>query len=242
MKKSTRLAVCLLTAAMIALPALTGCTSNNNTGNASSGSTASAGTQESIKYDYVITLKSAESISNEQNTEINGILAKRMTAYGYTNHKITSTEDTFTISYNSKTGDEDPVETANKLIKKGYVVFRGGENSDGETLLDSSDINSAEAYLDESAGTKQYVVKVVFNDEGKEKFRAATEKYMGDHISVWVDEQLISSPVVNSVINDGEAIISSGSPFTEEEAGRLAGNISGVLPTELTVESADKTE
>ena len=248
MKKTTKFALYLLTAAMIALPALTGC--SNNSGTSSQYSTAStsdssavsdtaeSSDQESSSYKYRIVLATPDGTADEARSNANELLAKRMIISGFDDKEIHCENENIIISYNTDSS-ETPEETAKALIKKGYVVFRSGTEQDGEALLDSSDIQTAEAFLDGSTDTKQYAVKIIFKDESKDKLKTATENNMNNTISVWVDDQLIASPVVNDVISNGELVLFSGTPYTEEEAARLAGNICCVIPLELTIVSAE---
>ena len=70
-------------------------------------------------------------------------------------------------------------------------------------------------------------------DSGKEKFAEATEKYLNETISIWMDDVMISAPTVQNVISDGQASITGN--FDAEEATDLAEKINaGALPFKLT--------
>ena len=67
---------------------------------------------------------------------------------------------------------------------------------------------------------------------GAEKFAAGTEKYINQQISIWMDEERISAPRVNSVIADGKAQITGS--FDAASAKDLADKINaGALPFKL---------
>jgi len=118
-----------------------------------------------------------------------------------------------------------------ELGKPGSLEFR---NEAGEVVLDGTDIKSAEAATQKNQTTSatEYVVILTLNEEGTEKFAEATEKNLKKHISIVYDDEVISNPVVNSVITGGEAYINGMSSF--EEADTLATTIRiGGLQLEL---------
>lgn len=88
-------------------------------------------------------------------------------------------------------------------------------------------LKKASVVFDRQSG--QPTVQLVFTDEGGKKFSQITKNNIGKAVGIYVDEFLISAPVVQTVINDGNAIISGN--FTLESAENLAVSInSGALP------------
>ena len=80
--------------------------------------------------------------------------------------------------------------------------------------------------------TRQPVVSLVFNKEGKELFKQITEKNKGKQVAIFLDGQIISAPVVQTVIRDGRAEISG--KFTLQEAKELAQRLNaGALPVPI---------
>ena len=60
------------------------------------------------------------------------------------------------------------------------------------------------------------------------------EKLLGQTISIWMDDVMISYPTVNEVISNGECSITGN--FTSEEATQLASKIqAGALPFALEI-------
>lgn len=83
--------------------------------------------------------------------------------------------------------------------------------------------------------SNQPVVQLNLTEEGKTLFAAATQEMIGQVISIWMDDQLLSYPTVNEAITDGHAII-SGMGSTEA-AQELADKINaGSLPFALKVD------
>lgn len=123
----------------------------------------------------------------------------------------------------------DSGEIVESLSKSGELTFK---SPDGEVVLTGQDIKKATATTDQD-GLPQ--VSLELNDEGTKKFAEATEKYLGQSISINMDEDVLSSPRVNNVITDGKASITGSK--TVDEAKRLAGLINaGALP--VTVKAA----
>lgn len=103
---------------------------------------------------------------------------------------------------------------------------------DGDVLLTGDDVESAKAVKQTSNGIDQYVVSLTFSDEGAEKFADATSKYLNQTISIVLDDETISSPTVNAVISNGQAVIEGMDGV--DEASELADLIQGgALPVTL---------
>ena len=56
-------------------------------------------------------------------------------------------------------------------------------------------------------GLKQYAVELHFTEEGAEKFADATGKLIGQRMGIFMDDTIISNPVVRDQITGGNAII-----------------------------------
>lgn len=126
-----------------------------------------------------------------------------------------------------------------EYAEDGSIVYRTPSGTTAENvILEGSDVVSATPAMtqDESTGEYQYVVSLQLSEEGKEKFAEATERLVGDTISIWMDDVMISYPTVNEAITNGECSISGN--FTSEEATQLANQIqAGALPFALQVSS-----
>ncbi len=118
-----------------------------------------------------------------------------------------------------------------ELGKPGSLEF---QDMDGNVVLDGTDVKSAEAKTQQNQTTKanEYVVVLSLTDEGTTKFAQATTDNLGKQIAIVYDGETISSPVVNNVIDGGEAYISGMSSY--EAAENLASTIRiGGLQLEL---------
>ena len=186
------------------------------------------------------------------------IIEFRMVSQNITDYEIyTDTSNNRIIvrfPWASDEEDFDPEEAINSISATALLTFRPGmeyENTSydangdvvystpsGDTaetiLLSGTDVTKAEASLtqDSSTNEMEYVVALTFSDEGAQKFAEATETYLNETISIWMDDVMISYPTVNAVITDGSAIITGS--FTASEAADLAAKIQGgALPFAL---------
>ena len=130
---------------------------------------------------------------------------------------------------------------ANLAFREGANIGPDGKPA-GDTLnkpvLEGKDIESATAVYStaNSAGTPEYGVELKLKESGKQKFAEATGRLIGQPISIWMDETLISAPTVRNQINDGIAQITG--QFTSQEATDLANKINaGALPFALVTEN-----
>lgn len=74
-----------------------------------------------------------------------------------------------------------------------------------------------------------YMVNIQFNDEGKKLFADLTKKNLNKPLGIFLDEQEISAPTVQSVIDSGQAVITGN--FSAAQASELANNLNtGALP------------
>lgn len=117
-----------------------------------------------------------------------------------------------------------------ELGKPGSLTF---ELEDGTVVLSGTEVESADAGSQkDQMGNSEHVVALDFNDAGTVAFAEATSENVGNPIYIVYDETIISAPIVNEAITDGQCIISGG--FTADEAAALASSIRiGSLSLEL---------
>lgn len=107
-------------------------------------------------------------------------------------------------------------------------------NSQGETVLTGANLRNARAaYQPDQFGRDAPVVALEFDQEGAKIFAELTTSHIGKQIPIYLDGEVISSPVVNTAITDGNAVITGAG--TIQDAAELATLLrSGALPLELT--------
>ncbi len=130
--------------------------------------------------------------------------------------------------------DFDAQAAIQELGETAMLTFCGGQDNTNIILQGSQDIKSAQAGLDEN---NNYIVYLELTDAGTSKFATATQTYLGQTISIWMDDNMISAPTVNSVITGGVATITGLADA--DEAINLANKINaGSLPFALTVDES----
>jgi preprotein translocase subunit SecD len=78
------------------------------------------------------------------------------------------------------------------------------------------------------------VVSLEFNPEGAAKFSRLTAENIGRPLAIFLDEQLLTAPTVQSAIPDGKAVISG--QFTVDDAKRLTIQLNaGALPVPIRI-------
>lgn len=141
---------------------------------------------------------------------------------------------------------DNPQAVLDKLGKAGALEFVLYSNvtvgEDGKTatydkkdvIIDGSMLKSAEAATQqETSGQVKNVVKLSFNAKGAKKFKKVTTEHVGEQFSIIYDGQIVSSPVIQTAIDGGEAVI-SGSFDEFSQAEDMASTLRiGALPLEL---------
>ena len=148
---------------------------------------------------------------------------------GYTEAQVTISNETIRVEI----PDEDDPERIFNLIGrpsslefKEYVDGADGDLSlndeSGSVKLDSkltgNDIANAGVSYDNSTG--YYVVALQFTDEGTEKFSTTTSALTGKQLSIWINDEFVIAPSINSAITTGSASISGN--YTYDQAYELA--------------------
>ena len=132
--------------------------------------------------------------------------------------------------------DFDPSAAVKELGEMAVLTFRAGNgDKNGKIILQGNkDIAGAQVGYDEQNG---YIVSLELTNDGKTKFAAGTKENLKGYISIYMDDELIRAPKVESVITDGNAMITGMSSY--EDAEDLANKINaGSLPFALTVDDA----
>lgn len=133
-------------------------------------------------------------------------------------------------------GVKDVQEAIDMIGKTAQLKF---VDPDGKEILTGKNVKGSEPqYQKMDSSGEQPVVSLEFDKEGTKKFAEATKRLAPKTeptekiIYIVLDDQVISNPVVNAIIDDGRAVIQGD--FTIEEAGRLATLIrAGSLPVEM---------
>jgi preprotein translocase subunit SecD len=126
--------------------------------------------------------------------------------------------------------------TAKLDFREVEIASAEAEPQFSPTDLTGSDLKSATVQFGQGSGSSlgQPVVAIQFTPVGATKFSAITSKIVGKPLAIFLDDQLITAPIVEQAITDGQAIISGD--FTVEAAQSLSIQLTaGALPLPITV-------
>lgn len=136
-----------------------------------------------------------------------------------------------------------------KLVDKEAMdaVVAAGPDADPATLknpymdtgLSGRYLTRAELVFGQGSGaglSNEPIVSITFNEEGATLFENITRDNVGKQLAIFLDGNMMSSPVINEAIGGGKAIISGN--FTPDEARELVRNLNfGALPVPITLVS-----
>ena len=100
-----------------------------------------------------------------------------------------------------------------------------------ETQLSGANLKKADVQIDQQGSPE---ISIEFDSEGGKIFADLTKKDLQKPIAIFLDEELISAPTVQSEIKDGKAVITG--KFTMQEAKNLALQFNaGALPVPIKI-------
>ena len=117
--------------------------------------------------------------------------------------------------------------TANLEFKKQVKGFNGQETWIS-TGVSGKDLKNAYLGVDPNNPTgNEWVVNFVLNDKGAKKFGKLTSELVNKPLGIFFDNELVSSPIVNTPITGGEGYISGN--YKGEEGKKEAQNMVNLL-------------
>lgn len=118
----------------------------------------------------------------------------------------------------------NPDKAMKELGETAELTFK---DPDGKVVLTGRDVKKAVATINQQTG--ENVVQLELNPEGTTKFASATERLVGQQISINMDKKMLSNPRVQTAITAGTASITGMKDA--KEATSLADKINaGALP------------
>ena len=123
---------------------------------------------------------------------------------------------------NGKVPESDPLELLISRAEEVSLEFVTAYGTDeAETILTQDNIASAEAVKQwDLLANTEYAVSLVFDEAGSEAFAQAAGEHIGEQLSIVLNGEVISTPVVRKAITDGKYVISGD--FTMKSAQDLA--------------------
>lgn len=168
-----------------------------------------------------------QTVTNDDMNNLCDIMSNRVDEFGVAEPLIQiEGDDRIIVELAGLNDIEEAVTMLGTTAKLEFV------DPNGNTILDGTQLQDAYVTQDGSGGSYQVALK--FNDEGKKLFAEATSKFLNQQIAIVLDDEVICSPNVESVISDGNAVITNVGDYDKcaEIASLLRG---GALPVDVTI-------
>ncbi len=241
-KSWIKLAVIVVLIALVALLAFNGLKFSSFTSNTKIGKYQIKPVGESISLGldlqggisvvYVAKDPSVDNFSDLMDSTVT-VLRNRLTNAGYTEATVARQgNDAIRVEIPDV---EDPQQVVDIIGKPAHLEFR---DPNGNVILEGSNVESC--YVSRDSENQLYDVAFKLDAVGTKKFAEATTTYLNQAISIYLDDEEISSPTVNSAITGGSGVITFGTAATisEEESYNKAKELamliqSGSLPLDI---------
>ena len=180
--------------------------------------------------------KEGVKITDEDMDAAKSIIETRLVNNNITDYEVYTDSNNHQIivrfPWAANESDFDAQAAVQELGETALLTFCDGTTQDTVLLSGAKDIKNAQAGVDDKGN---YVVYLNFTEAGTTKFATATASRIGQTISIWMDDTMISAPTVESAITGGQAYINGME--NAEAAKELADKINaGSLPFALTVD------
>jgi len=166
-------------------------------------------------------------ITNDDIDKAKAIIEKRVNDLGVSEPIVQSDYDKKRIVIDLA-GVTDPDKAVDILKTTAKLTFRDPQ---GNIVLEGDDLKDAKGGQGQASG---YVVNLSFSSEGAKKFGELTTQLIGQRLGVYLDEDLLTNPTVNTPILNGQAEI-TGYATLEEAANDAVLMRSGSLPVSMSI-------
>lgn len=165
------------------------------------------------------------------------VLEMRLDALNITDREVTvDSESGYMIVRFPWKSDEKEFRPEDAIEELGEMAKLTFQDEEGNVLLDGKHVKRSSAGQDNSGMNQGYLVNLQFDEEGAEIFEQVTGDRIGRTLGIYMDEELISNPMVEAEISGGQAVITGLESF--EDAKQLSDKINaGALPFSLKTTS-----
>lgn len=189
--------------------------------------------------DVTFMLADGTDATPEQLTAAQTVINDRLVGLGITDYEsyVDTNRDRIIVRFPWRSDETsfDPQQAIDEIGTTAELEFREGSTASGDLILTGDEVESASPIRDNSGN---FMVELHFNSDGADAFADATTRLAAENgtISIWLDDENISTATVNEAITNGDAVIEGN--FTAEDVQTLANQInSGALPFALSAES-----
>ena len=165
---------------------------------------------------------------------LKSIIERRVNLYGVSEPVIQSSKVGKDYRINVELAGITNVDQATDLVgKTAELSFR--EQVSGTTSAKISDLSGRDLKIAKPSfktDTGEPIIQLTFNAEGTKKFAEITKRNIGKQLAMFLDDQLLMAPTVQTAITDGQPIITGG--FTADQTKKMSILLnSGALPAPL---------
>ncbi|WP_206812600.1 protein translocase subunit SecD [Paradesulfitobacterium ferrireducens] len=168
-----------------------------------------------------------KAITREDMDKAKAIISKRVNDLGVSEPYIQTDYDKKRIIVDLA-GVQDPDKAVSVLKTTAKLTFRDPQ---GNVVLEGDELKDARAGQNQRG---EFVVNLTFSPEGAKKFADLTTKYVGQRISINLDEKILTNPQVNEPIPNGQAEV-TGYSSMEDAANDAVLIRSGSLPVSMSI-------
>lgn len=123
--------------------------------------------------------------------------------------------------------------TAQLDFRESKVATPSAETDFVSTGLTGGDLRRAEVDFS-NGGSGSPSIKLSFTPEGAKKFENATKRNVGKPLAIFLDDKYLQAPIVQTIISDGNAVITGG--FTVAQAKEYVLQLNaGALPVPIKI-------
>ncbi len=176
--------------------------------------------------------------SAEELEAAKAVIETRLDQRGILDRDVTSDSDVGSIIVNFPwKADETDFDPEKAIAELGSMAMLSFKDPDGEVVMEGKHVAKATAGQDtDPQSLGGFVVNLTLKPEGRKAFADATERLVGQTITIYLDDNEISSPTVESRIDSEECVINRIGSM--EEARTLANQINaGALPFALITDN-----
>ncbi len=178
-----------------------------------------------------------EKVTDSELESARSIIETRLDNKNITDREITIDKDgRYIIVRFPWKSDEKEYNPETAIAELGEMASLTFKDPSGNIMVEGKNVTSAKAESQNENGMNEYVVSLIFDSEGAKLFQEATANLVGQKMGIYMDDALISDPVVKTEIAGGQAVITGMENY--EAAKDLADKINaGALPFALETKS-----
>jgi len=169
---------------------------------------------------------------------VKDVIERRVNLFGVTEPSVTTSEfegkDRIVVEMPGISDTKVAIDLIGKTAQLMFVEVQGASPSAqlAPTDLTGADLESARVEFDQKTGKPSISLK--FTKEGGEKFAEITKRNVGKQLPIILDQEIITQPVVQEEIRDGQAQITGS--FSLEDAKKLSIQLNaGALPVPVNL-------